>query len=167
MSRNSLRRRPSLALAGILIAIGGCAENPSAAAPREFVQRTASVRFDKSGGGSASAMIGVDGGVLQTSAGDRIVFPAGAVEQPIRISITSDSRYAGVQLEPHGLQFPEGHEPVLQLSTASTNAGAFRNVDVVYVDEAGAISEVLPTTSTGANLETHLHHFSGYLASGH
>lgn len=169
MSRISFRR-PSLALAGILIAIGGCAESPSTPstpAAREFVQRTADVRYNVSGVGSASAVIGENGGVLQTAAGDRIVFPAGAVSQPTLITITSDPRYAGVELEPHGLQFPEGHEPVLRLSTAGTNASSFRNVDVVYVDESGAISEVLPTSGNGAMLEAHLQHFSGYLASGH
>ncbi len=160
-------RRPSFALAGILIAIGGCAESPSTPAAREFVQRTADVRYNVSGAGSASAVIDPSGGVLQTAAGDRIVFPAGAVAQPTRITITSDPRFAGVELEPHGLQFPAGHQPVLRLSTAGTNAASYRKVDVVYVNESGAIAEVLPTSGNGAVLEAHLQHFSGYLASGH
>lgn len=166
MSRISLRRS-SLALAGILIAIGGCAESPSTPAAREFVQRTADVRYNVAGGGSASAVIGANGGTLQTAAGDRITFPAGAVSQPTLITMTSSPRYAGVELQPHGLQFPAGHEPVLRISTAGSNAGDFRNLDVVYVNEAGAISEVLPTSGNGAVLEAHLQHFSGYLASGH
>jgi hypothetical protein len=160
-------RRSSLALAGILIAIGGCAESPSTSEAREFVQRTADVRYNVEGSGSASAVIDARGGVLQTAAGDRIVFPAGAVAQPTRITITSDKRYAGVELEPHGLQFPAGYEPVLRISTAGSDVAKYRNVDVVYVDESGAIAEVLPTSGNGAVLETHLQHFSGYMASGH
>ena len=160
-------RRSSLALAGILIAIGGCAESPSTPEAREFVQRTADVRYNAEGSGSASAVIDASGGVLQTTAGDRIVFPAGAVAQPTRITITSNRRYAGVELEPHGLRFPAGHEPILRISTAGSNIASYRNVDVVYVDESGAIAEVLPTSGNGAVLEAHLQHFSGYLASGH
>lgn len=159
-------RRPSLALAGILIAIGGCAESPSTPAAREFVQRTADVRYNVSGAGSASAVIDPSGGVLQTAAGDRIVFPAGAVAQPTRITITSDPRYAGVELEPHGLQFPAGHQPVLQINMQGSNASAYRSVTVVYVNEAGAIAETLPTTTGSGRATTNLEHFSGYLTVG-
>jgi len=165
MSRITFRKATA-ALAGILITIGGCAENPSSPAAREFVQRTSSARFDVSGAGSSSAVIDSDGGVLQTIGGDRIVFPAGAVAEPTRITITSDPRYAGVQLEPHGLQFPAGHEPVLQLNMQGTNAGQFRSVTVVYVDETGAISETLPTATGSGRATTNLHHFSGYLTIG-
>ncbi|HEU4559930.1 MAG TPA: hypothetical protein VFS20_18925 [Longimicrobium sp.] len=159
-------RRPSLALAGILIAIGGCAESPSTPAAREFVQRTADVRYNVSGAGSTSAVINPSGGVLQTAAGDRIVFPAGAVAQPTRITITSDPRYAGVELEPHGLQFPAGHEPVLQINMQGSNAGAYRSLSVVYVNESGAVAEVLPTSTGASRATANLAHFSGYLVAG-
>ena len=166
MSRISFRR-PSLALAGILIAIGGCAESPSTPAAREFVQRTADVRYNAAGAGSASAVIGANGGVLQTVAGDRIVFPAGAVAQPTLITITSNSTYLGVELEPHGLQFPAGNEPVLVLNAAGSNAATFRRVDIAYVDESGAVAEILPASRGGAALTTNLQHFSGYTAISH
>jgi hypothetical protein len=159
-------RRPTLALAGILIAIGGCAENPSQPVTREFVQRTATARFDVSGSASSSAVIDVRGGTLTTAAGDRIVFPVGAVARPTRITITSDEQFAGVELEPHGLRFPAGREPVLQLSTSGTNAGSFHSLSVVYVDEDGGIAEVLPTSNAGGRSTTNLHHFSGYLVTG-
>lgn len=165
MSRNAFRR-PSLALAGILIAIGGCAESPSAPAAREFVQRTEGARYEASGAGRASAVIDPNGGVLQTMSGDRIVFPAGAVSQPTLITITSDRRYAGVELEPHGLQFPAGHEPVLQLNMQGTNAGAYNSLNVVYVNEDGSVAEVLPTSTGGSRATTNLHHFSGYIIAG-
>lgn len=166
MSRITLRR-PSLALAGILIAIGGCAESPSSPVTREFVHRSSAVRYDVSGSGSASAVIDARGGTLKTATGDRITFPAGALTQPTLISITSDGQYAGVELEPHGLRFTAGREPVLRLNVANSDANAYRNVDVVYVDESGAIAEIMPTERKGDTMETHLRHFSGYLASGH
>jgi len=159
-------RRPSLALAGILIAIGGCAESPSSPAAREFVQRTTAVRYDVSGRPGSSAVIDPAGGTLQTASGDRIVFPAGAVAQPTTVSITSDPRYAGVELEPHGLQFPAGHEPVLQINMQGTNAGNFGSIDVVYVDESGSVAETLPTSTANGRATTALHHFSRYLTSG-
>ncbi len=166
MSRITLRR-PSLALAGILIAIGGCSESPSSPVTREFVQRSADVRFDASGGGRKSAVIGENGGTLQTNSGDRIVFPAGALQQPTTISIVSDRRYAGVQLEPHGLQFPAGHEPVLQINMQGSNSGLYHAVNVVYVDENLAIEEELPTSTGSGHASTNLHHFSGYILAGH
>lgn len=159
-------RRSSLALAGILIAIGGCAESPSTPEAREFVQRTADVRYNVEGSGSASAVIDARGGALQTAAGDRIVFPAGAVAQPTRITITSDKRYAGVELEPHGLQFPAGHEPVLQINMQGSNAGGYRSLSVVYVNESGAVAEVLPTSTGGSRAAANLQHFSGYIVAG-
>jgi hypothetical protein len=164
MFRRSFRST-SLALAGILIAIGGCAEAPSAPAARQFVTRAQQPRLDVSG--SASALIDERGGVLQSPGGDRIVFPAGALPGPTQITITSDPTYLGVQLQPHGIQFPAGHEPQLVLNGAGSNLGAFRGVDVAYVDESGAVAEILPATSNGARVATSLHHFSGYMTIGH
>ena len=160
-------RAATAALAGILIAIGGCTESPASPTPQQFVQRAGGARFDLSGATTTTAVIGVEGGTLQTASGDRIVFPAGAVAAPTEISITSDPRYAGVQLQPHGLQFPAGHEPVLQLNLQATNAGTFHTLSVVYVDEDGAISEFLPTSAGSGRAVTNLHHFSGYLAISH
>jgi hypothetical protein len=151
------------ALAGILITIGGCSESP-AGAGSQFVVREAGARFDVSG--TSSAVITPAGGSIQTAAGDRIVFPAGAVAEPTTVTLTSSTQYAGVELEPHGLRFPAGHEPVLQISTAGSNARAFRSLSIVYVDESGVVSEFLPTQVGGNRTETNLHHFSGYLVAG-
>ncbi|HEX6748398.1 MAG TPA: hypothetical protein VF092_13965 [Longimicrobium sp.] len=164
LSRISFRR-PSLALAGILIAIGGCAESPSAPAQPEFVLRGAHARFSISG--TASAVIDQRGGSLVSPAGDRIVFPAGALSGPTQISITSDETYVGVELQPHGLTFPEGHLPVLQLNTAGSNAGAYQRISVSYVNESGSVAEILPATTGNNRASTNLHHFSGYMASGY
>lgn len=163
MFKKSLRSS-ALALAGILITIGGCSESPSATAD-PFLVRERGARFDV--GGTAGAVIGPEGGSIQTAAGDRIVFPEGALAEPTAISITSNTDYVGVELEPHGLRFPAGHEPVLQLSTSGSNARAFRSLSTVYVDESGTVAEVLPTEVRGNRTEANLHHFSGYLVAGH
>lgn len=160
---NRSLRTSALALAGILITIGGCAESPSGTG-REFVVREGGARFSASG--KAGAVITPAGGTIQTGAGDRIVFPAGAVSQPTTVTVTSSSEFAGVELQPHGLRFPAGHEPVLEINTAGSNAHAFRSLNIVYVDESGAVSEVLPTDVGGNRTQTNLHHFSGYLVTG-
>jgi hypothetical protein len=162
---NRSLRTSALALAGILIAIGGCAESPSASGPGQFVARGSQARFDVSG--TSSAVIGATGGTLVTAEGDRIIFPAGALKEATRVTITSDDAYVGVQLEPHGLQFPAGRQPVLVLNTAGSNAAEFRQLDVSYVDETGTVAEVLPATAGAGTLTTTLPHFSGFLASGH
>jgi hypothetical protein len=159
-------RAAALALAGILIAIGGCTENPSAANAYHFLRRSQNVRFDATGSATASAVIDARGGVLVTSAGDRITFPAGAVTQPTRITITSDPQYAGVELQPHGLTFTPGREPTLQLSTANTDAATYGSLGVAYVDDSNAVQEVLPAVTVASNLVTNLHHFSRYLSTG-
>jgi hypothetical protein len=161
---NRSLRTSALALAGILITIGGCAESPSAVTSRQFLVREGGARFEVSG--TAGAVITPAGGTIQTPAGDRIVFPAGAVSEPTAITMTSSSKYVGVELEPHGLRFPAGHEPVLQLSTSGSNARLFRSLTVVYVDESGVVSEFLPTDVGGNRTEANLHHFSGYLVAG-
>jgi len=158
-------RRPSLALAGILIAIGGCAESPSSPSGAQFLARGPHPRYDVTG--SRSAVIDQRGGTLVTAAGDRITFPAGSLTAPTSITITSNDDFVGVELQPHGLRFPHGRQPVLELNTAGAAAGAGNSVDVAYVDENGAIAEVLDASASGGDLRTNLQHFSGYLAISH
>ncbi|HEY0035356.1 MAG TPA: hypothetical protein VGB66_01650 [Longimicrobium sp.] len=167
---NRSLRTSALALAGILIAIGGCAESPSASEAREFVTRGSHARFDVSG--SASAVIGASGGTLVTAAGDRIIFPTGALAEATRVSITSSGTYVGVELQPHGLRFPTGRQPVLVLNTGGSNVAAFRRLDVSYIDETGTVVEVLPAAAGAGSVTTTLSHFStyragGFLTSGH
>jgi hypothetical protein len=161
-------RSATTALAGILIAIGGCTESPSAPATPsapQFVIRSSHLRFDVSG--SASAVIGVAGGTVVTPAGDRLIFPVGALAQPTEITLTSSDSYVGVQVQPHGLTFAPGRQPVLVLNTAGSNAGSFRKLEVSYVDESGNVAEVFPAAAGAETLTTTLPHFSGFLASGH
>lgn len=160
-----------LALAGILITTGGCAESPSAPVLPEsaaLVKLPAPVRpaFSRNGGEVASAVIGPRGGSITLGEGHRLVFPAGAVSEPTTITMRADAKFVGVHLEPHGLQFPTNAAPVLTLNASGATAG-FSNLTVVYVDEAGAIAEVLPTNTLGGTvLRTELQHFSGYIGTG-
>jgi len=161
---NRSLRTSALALAGILITIGGCSESPSSVSSRQFVTRSVSARFSVSG--STASVIDARGGVLETAAGDRIVFPAGAVTTPTLITITSSSTQVGVELEPHGLRFSSTAAPVLILNTTGSNAASFRRLDVSYVDESGNVAEVLPAVTGTGTLSTTLRHFSRYTASG-
>lgn len=171
MSRFRLRSILA-ATAGILITTGGCAESPSAPALPEAAQLVklaapAGPSFSRAGGAeTATAVIGPNGGSLVLSEGHRLVFPAGALSAPTEITMRRDARFVGVHLEPHGLRFPVDAAPVLTLNASGATAG-FSGLTVVYVDEAGQIAEVLPTTTLGgAVLRTELRHFSGYIGTG-
>ena len=168
MQKNRFRT-VSLALAGILIGIGGCTESPSApampAAHYQFLAAPQGPLFSKSV--ESSAVIGPEGGVLVSSAGHRIEFPAGALAEPTEITLSANTRYAGVELEPHGLRFPAGHEPVLTINTGGADLSRFDGVDVLYVDGNNTVLDVLPTRVQGGQLQTRLQHFSGYIGPGH
>ncbi len=169
LSRISFRR-PSLALAGILIGIGGCGELPSTpqapSAQYHFLAAPTGAHFSKSGESSSSAVIGTEGGVLTTSSGHQIVFPAGALAAPTLITITSDESYAGVDLQPHGLRFPSGKGPVLTLNVAGSNLSQYSALNILYVSSDYQIQEILPATVVNGQLRTTLQHFSGYLGAG-
>lgn len=164
---NRSLRTSALALAGILIGIGGCTELPSApatVAKYQFLAAPQGALFAKSG--ESSSVIGPEGGVLVTSAGHRIDFPAGALSAPTTITITANPRYAGVELEPHGLSFPAGHEPVLTINTGGANLTGFDAVNILYVGSNESVLDVLPTQVVGGQLQTRLRHFSGYIGAG-
>lgn len=168
MSKHALRTAFA-AVAGILIAIGGCAENPSAPsdatasyqliapppAPSAWFGRAADV---------ASAVIGPEGGTLQVASGHKIVFPAGALAEPTTITMTTDRASVGVEMQPHGLVFPAGKEPVLTLDVEGVSILGFRSVAIAYIDESGQISEILPTSllGTSGKVRAPLPHFSKF-----
>jgi hypothetical protein len=158
MQKNRFRSA-SLALAGILIAIGGCAESPAAPAAPKFLERGPAPSFDI--GGTAAVVIDSRGGTVQSLSGDRIVFPAGAVSSPVLVTLTSDRKYVGVELQPHGTTFAEGHEPTLIL-----NGGSASRANIVYTNDAGAVVEVLDTDVENGQIRASLHHFSKYYAVG-
>ena len=154
-------RSAATALAGILIAIGGCAESPSSPAAPEFLKRGPMPSFDV--GGTAAAVIDARGGVVQSVAGDRIVFPAGAVTSPVLVTLSSDRNYVGVELQPHGTTFTPGREPTLILNAGTSVPSRAR---IVYVNDEGAIVEVLSTDAGNGQLRASLSHFSKYASIG-
>lgn len=154
--------------AGILITTGGCAESPSApvdaGAKLELLRMPQGPSFSRSGTESRSQVIGPEGGTIEVG-GYRLVFPAGAVAQPVEIGMRADGEYQGVRLSPHGLQFPAAAQPRLELR--AIGAGVDRlDLRVVYVNEANSILEVLHTEQRGNRASAHLEHFSGYILSG-
>lgn len=174
---NRLSLRALALLAGAVVAAAGCADgnhNPTAARPAgeyHLLRRapdTFGPRRSESGTSSVSAVIGPDGGTLQMDGGYRIDFPAGALAQPTTITMTPSAQYVGVELEPHGITFPAGHQPLLTIGYGGANLLGLSNLAIVYVNDANQILEVLPTVW---NFRTHslsarLQHFSGYLSGG-
>lgn len=113
-------------------------------------------------------MITAEGGVVELGSGHRITFPARAVAEPTLITMTAHPAYLGVVMQPHGLVFPEGREPVLSISYAGVSVSQYRKLSIVYTDDAENILEVLPTTR---QFQTHavsarLQHFSPYIVGG-
>jgi hypothetical protein len=167
MSKPSFRSAAA-ALAGILIAIGGCSENPSApAAPLQVVHRSSTVRFDASTG-SSSAVIDARGGTLTTRSGQTLFFPVGALTAPTLITVQDDPQYVGVEVQPHGLVFPAGKQPVLTLDPRGVDVSGLSRTAVVYLNDAtGQIEQVLTTSDAGSNrIRASLPHFSKYAYAG-
>lgn len=176
MARHTLR---ALALAGIFLVAGGCGSDVRTPVTADAGAQLTKLRLPASSSAARLALqgrpqesdaqeIGPEGGVLKSATGHRLVFPAGAVAERTVISMTDDATYVGVHLEPHGLQFPAGKEPVLTLSFDGVNTLGLSGLRVVYTDDEGDILEVLPTTQAGGSpkLVTRLQHFSGYMIAG-
>jgi hypothetical protein len=171
MKRSTFRAFAAIAslMAGL-----GCAESPAApGAPTTGSVRllraptTSSVHASRSGAGSASAVIGPDGGGIVLG-NARIEFPAGALGEPTTITMSAASGLYGVELQPHGLVFPQDAQPTLTVGYAAAAAAGFSRLSLVYVDDRMNVLEVLPTqsdTQTGS-LTARLPHFSGYMAGG-
>ncbi|HEX2204659.1 MAG TPA: hypothetical protein VHG91_15225 [Longimicrobium sp.] len=166
MSKLTLRSALFAAAAGILITIGGCAESPALAARDTAEYRIVPAAPSAArAGDAASATIGAEGGALQAG-GHKLVFPAGALSQPTRITLQAAG--TGVVVQPHGLVFAAGREPVLTLDNTGVAVQGFRTLAIGYINEAGAIAEVLPTEvlGGGSKLRARLQHFSIYTAVG-
>ncbi|HYJ80951.1 MAG TPA: hypothetical protein VEW03_15165 [Longimicrobiaceae bacterium] len=168
MSKLSIRSLAP-ALAGILIAIGGCAEAPSAppavaelrlllAPPAPAFLRAAT---------ATSATIGAEGGSLSTADGHKLVFPAGALAEPTTITLQSNPTHVGVIVEPHGLVFPAGREPILTLDPGGADLSGIGRAAVVYTSDADQILEVLSTEVLGGGkVRARLPHFSKWTYAG-
>jgi len=168
MFKRSLR--VTLAIAGILIGTGGCAESPAAPAARndslQLLELRSGARFDL-GGAAAGALVGPAGGVVTGPGGVTLVFPAGALTRPTYVSLRPSTDVVGVEILPHGLTFPAGYEPTLVLPYGGADVSGFSQLNVVYVED-GSIQEVLSTTvsTTARTLTARLPHFSLYAGAG-
>lgn len=124
-------------------------------------------RFNASGTAqSVSQVVGPAGGVLNLGGGARLVFPAGAVSEATTITMKAHDTYVGVELEPHGMRFPAGREPVLTIDYGGIDVSKYQVLHVVYVDDEGDVLEVLPTQVSGVVTTARLRHFSGYIIAG-
>jgi hypothetical protein len=132
-------------------------------------------------GPAATARITIEGGVIALpSAGLRVTFPAGAVTEPVDVTVrTASARRVAYEFEPHGLIFarPVLVEQVLSGTSAASDAGLRRALVATYVatgfddraDGAVDADEVLPVRldARGRVASFEVTHFSGYqLASG-
>ncbi|MEW5916733.1 MAG: hypothetical protein AB1762_10020, partial [Gemmatimonadota bacterium] len=112
--------------------------------------------------------IGPAGGVLRVGP-HTLAFPPGALSQ--RVVITAEaptSKYAQVQLQPHGLKFENRYKPVLTLSYAHCDGIlALVRPKIVYVDENLNILEWLLSLNLGWNktVSSPLDHFSSYMVA--
>jgi hypothetical protein len=165
MRAYATRGLATLALAGILVGIGGCADQPvaSPAAPAAAAYRLlpapAQPLYERSGSGAV--VVGPEGGVVRAPGGVSLEFPAGALATPQTIQLTPSSELNAVEIEPHGLTFPAGLEPVLTLPFDAAAVNGRGPLNVVYLVD-GVVVEVLPTVQRGNALVAPLRHFSLY-----
>lgn len=176
MAKLSLRSARSLA-AGILITIGGCSEAPTTASDAVSAPQYQRVELEQGAQGGAYSLfggdikaekvIGPEGGTLEIPGGHLLSFPAGALAEPTTIKAKMDPRYVGVDLDPHGIQFPAGHEPTLTLSYRGANLFG-KSLSVGYFSESWQLLEILPAENNygSRTLSAQLRHFSRYIAVG-
>ncbi len=160
-------------VAGILITIGGCADNSPTANTNPQDMRYERIRLlNPTAQGSqnrvnrpfAEKVIGPAGGTLDIPGGHALSFPAGALTSPTRIQAKVDTRYVEVEFSPHGLKFPAGREPVLTLSHAEAQVLPTSQLSIIYVDEEGKFLEFVGGTPDRGSerVAVKLRHFSAY-----
>jgi len=177
MAKFRVRAALSAIAAGILITIGGCTEQaptgnsgPETGAQFQRLElqqtATAGAAYDVPG---AEKVIGTEGGTLEITGGHSLTFPAGALGQPTRIRARVDARYVQVDLEPHGINFPAGREPVLKLSYAAAAPVSAKSLTVVYLDQAGRVLENMNGTADASSrvVTARLPHFSKYAVASY
>jgi hypothetical protein len=159
-----VRRRPVLsavlsAVAGILILASGCADQGPTAVQLQPAKALSAAKAYS--GGTYSASIGADGGILKLPVG-RIIFPAGAVAGDTRISAELDGKHIAATFGPEGLVFPVGKEPKLEFDVAGLRV-EIATLQILYVDASDGILEFLPTTFQDGRVSGELRHFSKYV----
>jgi hypothetical protein len=174
MARHPFRLALSLAL-GILITIGGCSEPASTVVadsdrPVRWETRGGSPSFAKvPGGEEVSALIGPEGGTLHIPGGHTLVFPAGAVTEPTRITARPGAVFLEIDFGPDGSQFPAGREPQLTMGYGSAvNLTDESSLKVAYMVGNKVVEVVGGQVDTEAKTVTaSIKHFSKYCLIGH
>jgi|GEM_PF-1854912 len=177
MAKRPLRAALSV-LAGILITIGGCTEHPSTAGV-DTEQQLRQVRLSTPSGGPVANLgtlseqygqvIGPEGGTVNIKGGHKLVFPEGALSEPTLITARPGRVFVEVEFGPHGLQFPEGREPVLTLNyKGAVNVRDEGSLLIAYM-QGRAVSEVLTTEvdTSAKTVSGQVRHFSRYALVGH
>ncbi len=170
MARRPLFRAAS-SFAAILILAAGCGDHTPTAVQLEGSNALAAsaangpkanVVKTTFAAGSYATVIGPQGGTIEFGIG-KLVFPAGALGHPTRITATTDGSNLGVEFGPHGLKFASAISPQLVMSTASF-AGDANTLRIVYVDQHGYVLEEMDSEADiGRNqLRASLKHFSTY-----
>jgi hypothetical protein len=170
MARRPLFRAAS-SFAAILILAAGCGDHTPTAVQLEGSNALAAsaARGPKANvvkstfaAGSYATVIGPQGGTIEFGIG-KLVFPAGALQRPTRITATTDGSNLGVEFGPHGLRFPSANSPKLFMSTASF-VGDASTLQIVYVDKGGYVLEEMAAVADidRNQLIADLQHFSTY-----
>ena len=178
MAKLRMRAVLSALAAGILITIGGCTEQaPTSNSTPEDGARYQRLEMQQSASGGAAydapgaeKVIGTEGGTLEIFGGHTLTFPAGALNAPTRIRAKVDARYVQVDLEPHGITFPVGREPVLTLNYGAAGASVpASRLTIIYLDQAGRfLEDMRGTAPTGQPMVVaKLPHFSKYAVASY
>jgi hypothetical protein len=171
-----MARRPffkaASSLAAILILAAGCGdqtptavhlqETGPAASGSQATGPKVNVVKTRYAAGTYAAVIGPQGGRIDFGIGS-LDFPAGALSRTTRITATTDGENLGVTFGPHGLQFPEGRQPMLGLSYMDVATDP-EGLQIVYVNNMGEILEELTTSAdiSTSTVGATLRHFSTY-----
>lgn len=160
--------------AGILITIGGCADNsPTGSTPPQDAGYQL-IALDGAATGAAQnrghfpfaeKVIGPEGGTLEIPGGHTLDFPSGALDKPTKIRAKVDRRYVAVELEPHGIQFSAGREPLLTLNYSAAATPVIPNhLTIIYLDQAYNFLEDMRGTASERSkiVSARLPHFSVY-----
>ncbi len=150
MARRPLFRAAS-SFAAILILAAGCGDHTPTAVQLEGSNALAAsaakgpkanVVKTTFAAGSYATVIGPQGGTIEFGIG-KLVFPAGALTRPTRITATTDGSNLGVEFGPHGLVFPNSRQPQVRFHTAGTLVNP-TSVAIVYIDDLQQVLETIP-----------------------
>lgn len=175
MAKLRVRAALTAITAGILITIGGCTEQAPTgnAGPEESARyQRLELRQDAFGGAAfdipvAEKVIGKEGGTLEIYGGHTLTFPAGALNEPTRIQAKVGTRYIEVDLQPHGITFPAGREPVLTMSYAAAATPVLADrLTIIYLEGARLVEDMGGKAEAGKEIvSARLPHFSRYAIS--